>query len=63
MSATYKEQRQHLSDRWRSNISNSNILTRLIKFAEGHIDMTPAQANTGLRLIGKILPDRDSIRT
>jgi hypothetical protein len=45
------------AERWRERIRQANILDRLIKFANGDIDMSAAQAATGLKLIGKVLPD------
>jgi hypothetical protein len=45
------------AERWRERIRQANILDRLIKFANGEVEMTAAQAATGLKLIGKVLPD------
>jgi hypothetical protein len=45
----------------RKKIAASSILPKLIDFAEGRTEMTPAQAATGLKLVGKILPDLQSI--
>lgn len=50
-----------IPDRWRAKISGSSILNQLILFAEGKIDMLPHRAATGIKLIGKILPDLQSV--
>lgn len=41
----------------RSKIANSQILNRLIKCAEGEIELTAVQASVGLGLLKKALPD------
>lgn len=41
----------------RDKIRNSNILHRLVKCAEGELEMTAVQAQVGLGLIKKVLPD------
>ena len=47
---------------WRDRISNSKILERLIKHAEGRpIKMSGTQAKVGLALISKVLPDLQAI--
>lgn len=48
-------------DRWRAKISKSNMLDQLIQFAEGKIDMAPHRAGTILKMVGKILPDLQSV--
>ena len=50
-----------IPDRWRGKISGSNILHQLVEFAEGRIDMAPHRAATCIKLIGKILPDLQSV--
>ena len=41
----------------RTKIANSQILNRLIKCAEGEIELTAVQASVGLGLLKKALPD------
>ena len=59
-STTYKKEHKPLNDRWKDRISKSNILHELIQFSEGDDIITYQQAQIGLRLIGKILPDLQS---
>ena len=54
---TYKEETKVIAQKWRDKIQGSQILNRLISYCEGNLELTSSQANTGLRLIGKILPD------
>ncbi len=51
-----------ISDKWRRRIAESVMLSQLIEYAEGRIDMTNSRANTILRLVGKVLPDLQSIQ-
>jgi hypothetical protein len=46
---------------WRERIRASQILHRLIKCAEGELELTHTQANTGLRLVDKILPSLQAV--
>ena len=46
-----------MSDEHRTKIANSQILNRLIAAANGEIEITPVQAQVGLGLVKKILPD------
>ena len=46
-----------MTDEHRLKIANSNILSRLIKCAEGEIDVSSTQAQVGLGLLRKIMPD------
>ena len=57
---TWKEKTTDYQERMRTKIRHSSILPKLIKFSEGSIEMTPAQAATGLKLIGKVIPDLQS---
>ena len=50
-----------IRDKWAKRISDSNMLHELVKFSEGKIEMSAARANVILRLIGKILPDLQSV--
>ena len=50
-----------VTDRWRLRISESNILFRLIEHVEGRLELTGTQCATGLKLIGKILPDLQAV--
>lgn len=45
----------------RLKISKSNILSRLIKCAEGEIEMSSVQANVALGLMRKVMPDLASV--
>jgi hypothetical protein len=46
---------------WRARIKASHILNRLILCAEGELELTHTQANTGLRLVDKILPSLQAV--
>ena len=50
-----------IATRWRNKISSSHILHRLVQYSEGRIDMEPARAMVGLKLIDKILPSLKQI--
>lgn len=50
-----------VQEKWRKKISGSNMLVELVKFSEGKIEMSAARANVILRLVGKILPDLQSV--
>lgn len=50
-----------MSQEHRDKIKNSNILTRLIKCAEGEIEMNSVQAQVGLGLIKKVMPDLTAV--
>jgi hypothetical protein len=52
-----------MDDSHRVKIRNSNILTRLIKHAEGAegFEMTQTQVTAALALLKKVLPDLQSI--
>ena len=49
-----------MSAEHRTKIANSQILKRLIQAAEGEIEMTPVQAQVGLGLLKKVMPDLQS---
>ena len=49
------------AERWRRKITQSNIMPHLLQYAEGKREMTAARAHVCLRLIGKILPDLQSV--
>lgn len=53
--------KQPLSKSHRDKIQNSNILSRLIKHAEGTEDMTSTEVNAALGLLKKCLPDMKAI--
>ena len=65
---TYAEETKTVAQKWRDKIQGSNILHRLIIFAEGntehrdYVEYSPAQCATGLKLIGKIMPDLSSVQ-
>jgi hypothetical protein len=44
-------------DRMREKIRSSMMLDRLIKCFNGKIELSNVEANIGLKLIGKVLPD------
>ena len=44
-------------ERMREKIRTSMMLDRLIKCFNGTIELSSVQANIGLRLVGKVLPD------
>jgi hypothetical protein len=46
-----------MSEEHRTKIANSQILNRLIAAANGEIEITAVQAQVGLGLVKKILPD------
>ena len=46
-----------MSEEHRAKIANSQILKRLIACAEGQIEMSPTQAQIGLGLMKKVMPD------
>lgn len=46
-----------MSHEHRDKIRNSNILSALIKHAEGTQDMSPSQVTAGLGLLRKVMPD------
>ena len=46
-----------MSEEHRTKISNSKILNRLIKCAEGEFDISSVQAHIGLGLLRKVMPD------
>ncbi len=50
-----------VTERWRTKISDSVMFDDLIKYCEGKLDMTTARANAILRIVGKILPDLQSV--
>jgi hypothetical protein len=50
-----------MSDEHREKLRQSNILTYLIKFFEGERKMSPAQAQVGIALLKKIMPDLSSV--
>jgi hypothetical protein len=49
-----------MSEEHRLKIKNSNILARLIKCAEGEFDISSVQAQVGLALMNKVLPNLQS---
>ena len=51
-----------MSEEHRTKISNSKILNRLIECGEGSLDMSPTQANVGVALMKKCLPDLQAIQ-
>lgn len=51
-----------MDDSHRTKIANSQILNRLIKHAEGELELTSTQVQTGLGLLKKVLPDLQSIQ-
>lgn len=46
-----------MTDEHRLKIKNSNILNMLIRCAEGTVEMSATQANVGLSLLRKVMPD------
>lgn len=50
-----------MPDEHRVKIANSNILNRLIACAEGRLELTSTQANVGLGLMRKVLPDLETV--
>jgi hypothetical protein len=46
--------------RARERITGSKVLTRLIDFVEGRIELSNAQVNAARILLGKVLPDLKS---
>jgi len=50
-----------MSPEHRDKIANSNILSKLIKAAEGKEEMTATQAQIGIALLKKVMPDISSI--
>lgn len=44
-----------------NKIRASNIVTRLIKFIDGEINLVPAQVTAALGLLKKIVPDTSSV--
>ena len=44
----------------RLKIKNSNILSRLIECAEGTVELSSTQANVGIALLRKVMPDLSS---
>ena len=60
MQTMVKAERE-VTTKWRERIQGSQILWRLIQCAEGTLELTHTQANTGLRLIDKILPSLQAV--
>ena len=56
------QKHESMATKWREKIQASNIITRLIKAAEGTIEMDKVQAMVGLRLVDKILPSLQAIQ-
>ena len=52
-----------LHDRWKEKISQSNVLTRLIKHFNGELDppLDQTQVQIGLAFVRKVLPDLKSV--
>jgi hypothetical protein len=50
-----------MDDSHRTKIANSQILNRLIKCAEGDLELTSTQVTVGLALLKKVLPDLASV--
>lgn len=50
-----------MSETHRTKISNSKIFNRLLKHAEGTLEMSPTQVQVGLALMKKVLPDLSSV--
>ena len=50
-------QRASVLERTKQKIVDANLVTDLIQFVKGELEMTTAQANTALRLVGKFMPD------
>ena len=50
-----------MSEEHRTKIGNSKILNHLIEHAVGEREMTATQANTGLALLRKVMPDLSAI--
>lgn len=50
-----------MSEEHRTKIKNSQILNRLIKCALGEIEMSQVEANVGLSLMRKVLPDLSAV--
>lgn len=46
-----------MTEEHRTKIANSQILNRLIRAAEGEIDISATQASIGLGLLRKVMPD------
>lgn len=46
-----------MTEEHRTKISNSQILNRLIKAAEGELELNAVQASVGLGLLRKVMPD------
>lgn len=49
-----------MTEEHRLKIKNSNILSKLIKCAEGEEEMSSTQATVGLGLMKKVMPDLSS---
>ena len=50
-----------MSHEHRTKISNSKILNRLIACGEGELDMSSTQANVGMGLLKKVMPDLTAV--
>jgi hypothetical protein len=51
-----------MTDEHRLKIKNSNILTSLIKCAEGELEMSPTRVTVALGLMKKVFPDLSSVQ-
>ena len=54
-------QRLAVADKWREKLKASNMVTLLIQFVEGKIDMQPHRAQTIVKLMGKFMPDLQAV--
>lgn len=50
-----------MSNEHRTKISNSKILNRMIAAAEGEIEISAVQAQVGLGLLKKVMPDVSTV--
>lgn len=55
-------QRASVLARTKQKIIEANLVTDLIQFVKGEIDMTTTQANTALRLVNKFMPDLQAVQ-
>lgn len=54
-------QRLAVADKWREKLKASNMVNCLIDFVDGKIDMAPHRAQTIVKLMGKFMPDLQSV--
>ena len=60
---SYAEEKKPYPQKAREKIAASKALDRLIKAMNGDIELTPVQANIGLNLLKKVVPDQKAVET